>query len=246
MAVAEALAGDNLVPGNPMGGRVNLYAKKNGVALIDKSRIDAINLGQCNITVATLPEFAQVVAQQAVATVKVIPFAVARTEVDQCLALAGNGDQPPAVSLRAYKVHKVALILTSTRGLKTSILDSTREVTSARLQTMGCSITSEARCAHTINDISEALDTVMEDDCDLILISGASVTADVGDVIPAAIVNQGGEIVHHGMPVEPGNMLLLARIGDRVIVNLPGCSRSPKLNGLDWILARIIADILFR
>jgi len=243
MTVAEALAGDNLVPGNPMGGRVNLYAKKNGEALIDKNRIDAINLGQCNITVATLPEYAQAVAQQAVATVKIIPFAVARTEVDQCLTLARINNQPPAVSLCPYKAHKVALIMTSTPGLKTSILDSTREVTSARLQTMGSSITSEARCAHTIDDISQALDTVMENDCDLILISGASVTADVGDVIPAAIVNQGGEIVHHGMPVEPGNMLLLARIGDRAIVNLPGCSRSPKLNGLDWILQRIMADI---
>jgi len=161
MAVAEALAGDNLIPGKPMGGRVNLYAKEDGVALIDKNRIDAINLGQCNITVATLPEFAQAVAQQAVATVKIIPFAVARAEVDQCLALAHINNQPPAVSLSTYKTHKVALILTSTAGLKASILDSTREVTSGRLQTLGCSITSEARCAHTINDISQALDTVM-------------------------------------------------------------------------------------
>jgi len=242
-AVAEALAGDNLIAGNPMGGRVNLYAKENGVTIIDKNRIDAINLGQCNITVATLPEYAQAVAQQAVATVKIIPFAVARAEVDRCIALARVSNAVPAVSLGSYNTCKVALILTSNPGMKSSVLDSTREVTSARLKTLGCNIAFEERCGHTIDEVSQALRTAMASDCDLILISGATVTSDVNDVIPTAIVNQGGKIVHHGMPVEPGNMLLLARMENRQVVNLPGCSRSPKLNGLDWILQRLIAGI---
>ena len=243
LAVARALAGDNLVLGKSMGGRVNLYARANGLAQIDRKRIDAINLGQSSITVATLPEYAEAVAQRAVATVKVIPFAVASAEVDRCLALARTDNQPPAVSLIAYKARRVALILTSAPGLKPSILDSTREVTGARLQTLGCQVDFEARCGHSVEELCPALAKAGDSDCDLILICGATVTCDIGDVVPAAIVGQGGEIIHYGMPVEPGNMLLLARIGDRLIVNLPGCSRSPKLNGLDWVLQRIAAEI---
>ncbi len=243
VAVAQSLVGDNLTLGRPMGGRVNLYANENGVTLIDSKRIDAINLEQCNITVGTLPEYADTVVQQAVATVKVIPFAVAGKEVDRCVALARTGKQPPAVSLQPYQSRKVALILTASPGMRSSILDSTRKVTSGRLQALNCQVDFEARCAHTIEDVSEAICKARAGDCDLILICGASVTIDVSDVVPAAIVNQGGEIIHYGMPVEPGNMLLLARIGEQQVVNLPGCSRSPKLNGFDWILQRIVAGI---
>ena len=38
-------------------------------------------------------------------------------------------------------------------------------------------------------------------------------------------------------------MLLLAHIGACPVINLPGCSRSPKLNGLDWVMQRMAAGL---
>jgi molybdenum cofactor cytidylyltransferase len=63
---------------------------------------------------------------------------------------------------------------------------------------------------------------------DPILVMGASATVDRRDVVPSAVVALGGEIVHFGMPVDPGNLLLLARLDETTIVGLPGCARSPK------------------
>lgn len=241
LKVASALAGANLTIGKPMGGRCYLYAKRQGIAVIDRARIDAINLTDGGISVATLPEYGEAVPDQAVASIKVIPFAVSHKLVAQCIAIAeGNG---AAVSLRAYRARRVALIMTEAPGLKSSVLDSTSAVTRRRLASMGCQVIAEQRCVHTIEAVSEALQLSLTGDCDLVMICGATVTADTGDIVPSAIVRAGGEIELFGMPVEPGNMLLLAQHGSRTIINLPGCGRSPKLNGLDWVLQRIVADV---
>src|SRR5262249_34381589 len=50
---------------------------------------------------------------------------------------------------------------------------------------------------------------------------------------------------HFGMPVDPGNLLLLGRLADNShVLGLPGCVRSPKVNGFDWVLQRMIADLV--
>ena len=65
--------------------------------------------------------------------------------------------------------------------------------------------------------------------------------ADFDDVIPAAIRAAGGRVEHAGMPVDPGNLLVLGWIGEVPVIGAPGCARSPKENGFDWILNRILA-----
>ena len=77
----------------------------------------------------------------------------------------------------------------------------------------------------------------------MLLIAGASAITDRGDVLPAGIEAAGGSVEHFGMPVDPGNLLLLAHLDGRMVLGLPGCCRSPKLNGLDWVLERLAAGI---
>src|SRR6202011_759668 len=78
---------------------------------------------------------------------------------------------------------------------------------------------------------------------DILLIHGASAILDRRDVIPAAIVAAGGRIDHFRMAVDPGNLLLLGHVGEQVVLGLPGCARSPKVNGFDWVLERLVAGL---
>ena len=82
--------------------------------------------------------------------------------------------------------------------------------------------------------------------CDPILVFGASAIVDRGDVIPSAVVKAGGEVLHLGMPVDPGNLMMLGALGDVPVIGVPSCARSPKLNGFDWVLARVMADVPVR
>jgi len=78
---------------------------------------------------------------------------------------------------------------------------------------------------------------------ELVVVFGASAIADTRDVIPAAVEAVGGRIAHFGMPVDPGNLLMLGRLGGKPVIGAPGCARSPKENSFDWVLQRSLAGI---
>ena len=78
---------------------------------------------------------------------------------------------------------------------------------------------------------------------DMVLILGGSATSDAADTCPSGLVAAGGRLVRFGMPVDPGNLLFLGEHGGRPVVGLPGCARSPALNGADWVLERLAAGL---
>jgi molybdenum cofactor cytidylyltransferase len=239
-AVARAAAGGNIRTADPFTGRANLHATARGLLVFDRARLDRLNLIDEAVTLGTLPGHAIVEPKQMVATVKIIPFAAPREAVDACRKIATEGG--PLIRVAAFQAKSVAMIQTRLPGLKESILDKTREVTEARLTALGCRLVRERRCAHVTGDLAAEIRDALGDS-DMVLIHGASAILDRRDVIPAAIVVAGGEIEHFGMPVDPGNLLLLGRIGGKPVLGLPGCARSPKVNGFDWVLERLVADV---
>ena len=244
--LASACAGQNLKVTAPFTGRCNLVAETSGLLVIDRQRVDQLNAIDESITIATLGEFEQVTDRQMAATVKIIPFATSSRALTQAIEVASDG--APLASVAPYVPSRVALIQTRTHGLKDSILNRTTEVTRARIEAMSSKlIGQDFRCAHQANELAEAIGAISVHSPDVILIAGASAIVDRRDTLPEAIVKAGGQIVHFGMPVDPGNLLLLGEIEfDRrtvPILGLPGCARSPKLNGFDWILQRLMARI---
>jgi molybdenum cofactor cytidylyltransferase len=236
--VAAAAADPALRIDEAFTGRVNVHAREAGLAIVDRERIDRLNAVDEALTIATLPAFEPVRPKQMVATVKIIPFAVPRQLLERCLAIAGEGG--PLVRLAPYRAMDVTLIQTRLPSVKESVLDKTVAITADRIAAAGGRMVSEARCPHEVAPLAERIRAAAGD---LVLIAGASAITDRKDVLPAAIEAAGGEVEHFGMPVDPGNLLLLGRHGGRVVLGLPGCCRSPKLNGFDWVLQRIAAGM---
>jgi molybdenum cofactor cytidylyltransferase len=239
--LARAAAGANVTIANAFTGRANLFAAQRGLCVFDRDRLDALNLVDEAVTLATVPPYAIVEPKQMVATVKIVPFAAPRAIVERCAALASEGE--PILRLAPFLPLQVGLIQTRLPGMKETILDKTVGVTAARLESLGSSLLGETRCDHAVEALAAALTTLLDRKPDLILVAGASAIVDRRDVIPAAIAACGGEIVHFGMPVDPGNLILLGRIGAITVLGLPGCARSPKENGFDWVLQRLAAGL---
>jgi molybdenum cofactor cytidylyltransferase len=143
----------------------------------------------------------------------------------------------------ALKPHRIGLVQTKLPGLKDSILRKTAETTRARLASLGSELVAAAVVDHEENAVARAIDAQRKAGCDPILVLGASAIVDRRDVIPAGIERAQGQVIHFGMPVDPGNLLLLGRVANADVVGLPGCARSPKLNGMDWVLQRLLADL---
>lgn len=236
--IASSVGGKGVRIGRAATGRVNFFAETAGIFLPDRGLVDRLNAIDPGITLATLKEFEPVVAGQMLATVKIIPLAVAGTAVADAVSLLAAA---PAFRLSPFRALTVALIQTELPGLKRSVLDKTRDVLQRRLAAAGASLAPELRCPHRVPDLAAAIAAV--DGAELTVVFGASAVIDAGDVIPAAVVAAGGKVLQLGMPVDPGNLLLLGEVRGRPLIGAPGCARSPKENGFDWVLNRVLADV---
>ena len=221
-------------------GRVNLFAAAHGVLGVDAALVDAINALDESVTLATLPPFAAVAPGEMVATIKVIPFAVPGAVLDAAEALARGG---AALALHPYRPLLAGLVVSALPGMKQAIFDNAAQVTGARIAALGGTLLPPEHVPHETAAIAAALGRLRAAGAGLLLVAGASAVVDRRDEGPAGIVAAGGEIEHFGMPVDPGNLLCLGRIGDIPALVLPGCARSPKLNGFDWVLQRLAARI---
>ena len=239
--LAKSMTGTGLSVDAPFTGRCNIVAEANGLFIADPEALNRINAIDEGITVATLAPYSDVMSGQMVATVKIIPFTVPGDLLDQ--AVAEGRSVPSLLSVRPYVLNQAGLVQTVLDGTKESTLDKTTEVLRQRLARYDCELNAERRVSHDASAVAEMLSELRERGADLLMIAGASAIVDRRDVVPAAIEEAGGFVDHFGMPVDPGNLLLLGRLGEIPVVGLPGCARSPKFNGLDMVLSRLAAGL---
>lgn len=239
--IAQALAGAGAEVGNAVTGRVNLHARGAGLMCLDAARVHAANSVHEGLTIATLQADSPVADGQMLATVKIIPYAVPAAALQKVLqALAGAG---PALRVAAWRGVKVGLVLTRGADTQQSVLAKMRRAVVARLEPLGASLIAERTVTHQSESVATALQDLQRVDTPaLLLVSGIAATVDREDIVPAAVVQAGGQVLHAGMPVDPGNLLVLARLGAALpVIGIPTCARSPKLNGFDFVLRRFAA-----
>ncbi|MFL6822048.1 MAG: NTP transferase domain-containing protein [Xanthobacteraceae bacterium] len=237
--IAAAVAGEGVHVERAFTGRANLFAETAGVLVVDKDAVDRLNQVDESITFATLPAYKPVVAGEMIATVKIIPFAVAEKARDAALAVAAR----PLVRIAPYRIRKIGVVSTMLPGLASKVIEKTLKVTEERLAAAGATIVAGRRVPHEQHALARAMEEVLGEGAELVIVFGASAIADRRDVIPAAVEAIGGRIQHFGMPVDPGNLLLVAAARGRPVVGAPGCARSPKENGFDWVLMRLLAGL---
>ncbi len=240
--IADAVLGAGIVSEPGHTGRCNLFARSAGLLQVDKAGVDRLNRIDPAITFATLPEAAAVEAGRMVATVKIIPFAVNEVVLTAAITAAQNHGRG-LIEIAPYRPLRIGLAATRLPGTKPSVLDKTRRVLQARLDPAGAEIAEERRVGHDVEALAGALRGLAGAGHDLIVIFGASAVVDPGDVLPAAIVAAGGRVDHLGMPVDPGNLLIIGELAGVPVIGAPGCARSPKENGFDWVLQRMLAGL---
>lgn len=229
-------AGAHLRLTAPQKGRVNFHATGPGVVEIDGAAIRALNLIDPALTLAVLPAFARVVAGTMVATVKVITYAVAEAALARATAVAEG-----ALRVRPVVMKSAGLILTDAPGQAKDLGAKAEEAVRTRLSRLGMELSEVVTVPHEEARIAAALAT-LGGEMSLILTGAA--TSDSHDVAPEGLRRAGGTVARFGLPVDPGNLLFYGALGNRPVIGLPGCARSPALNGADWVLERIACGIM--
>ena len=239
--VAAAGTGAGTHAAAPFTGRANLYADIAGLAVIDADVVARINGLDEGLTIATVAPFERVVAGQMIATVKVITFAVPEGVVAAAEKILSGGRA--VAEVLAFRERTAGLVLTRMAATKASVLAKRRKAIEDRLVALGSRLGVVETVEHDEAAVAEAIRRMAAAGADPIIVFAASAIVDRGDVIPAALEVAGGRIIRLGMPVDPGNMMLLGTLGDRDVIGAPSCAASPKLNGFDWILERRLAGL---
>ncbi|TCL09796.1 molybdenum cofactor cytidylyltransferase [Shimia isoporae] len=213
-------------------GRVNLYAQGCGLIRIDAGVIHKINAVDPMITIATVPDHHRVDADGMIATIKIISYAVSDDALEAACSVASGSVTllPP--------VYKTATLIETTIGKV--LPDKGWRAMAGRVERMGMGMTERALVSHEIAPLAQAMKDAPGE---VVFVLTASATSDVLDVAPQAVRAAGGTIERFGMPVDPGNLLFLGTLGEKPVIGLPGCARSPALNGADWVLERVICGL---
>ena len=218
-------------------GRANILANESGLLVINEDKIRRFNKISNSITIATLQNNCIVSKGEMIATIKIIPFSIMVKSIKTIEKI----NFKKSLYVQTYKEKKCALLLTHFNKENIKLNDISHKRIKERLVPLNCSIEIIETCEHNSDEITKNIKKFEKKDIDLILILGSSAIVDIKDKIPEAIINSGGKIIRFGMPVDPGNLLLLGEIKNTPVVGLPGCARSPTLNGFDWVLERLLS-----
>ena len=239
--VAKAICGSGLNTPGAASGRANLLSSRLGILRVEIERLAQINEHE-GITLATLMNHSPVHARQIVATVKIIPYAVAESTVSEVEAIASGGR--PIVSVDALPSRPVGMILSGSTSLHAKLVSDFRPLRE-RIEKLGSAVDRTDFVA--LDDeadevaLADMLMQQLNSGIRMILLAGETAIMDSHDIVPRAVVRAGGRIESVGAPVDPGNLLMLAYIDDVPVIGAPGCARSKKINIVDWILPRLLA-----
>ncbi|MEC7761924.1 MAG: molybdopterin-binding protein [Pseudomonadota bacterium] len=234
LAEALVIGAEGLRLSKPFTGRVNIHATTIGLAHLDVERLQAVNAVDDMVTLATVPNWHRMGEGGMVGTVKVIAYGAARASVERAAEL-GRG----AVRLAPVVTPDATLIVTTHEAGSSEETGKGFKAIEGRLTALGMTLTDTVQVPHDADAVAEAIGQAKTA---MVLVLTASATSDPADVGPEALRRAGGQVTRFGMPVDPGNLLFYGTLGDeRPVIGLPGCARSPAMNGADWVLERLAA-----
>jgi len=234
-ALVPDLAAAGLRPGEAFTGRVNLNAVGPGIVELDVAAIHRLNLVHPAITLATLAPWQRVVAGTLVGTVKIIAYGV-----EEAALVAACAAARAAIRVRPVVRQTAALVMTDAPGIDAKVAAKGKRSIEGRLRALGMRLSGVESVPHEAAALRAALGRAAGD---MVLILTGSATSDLEDTAPAALRAAGGRVARFGMPVDPGNLLFLGDLDGRPVIGLPGCARSPALNGADWVLERLACGV---
>lgn len=239
LELAKALKVENIRIEKAGTGRVNMFATCAGILDVSKPTVDRINSVDPAMTLATLARYEPVATDRMVATVKIIPYAVSRKSLVAASSVAATAC---TMSVRGFESKRVGVISTRLPHLRDQVIRKTISILDRRLAPSGSRVVEQVVVEHSAETVRDELLRQISH-CDMLIVFGASAISDENDIIPAAILAAGGRVERFGMPVDPGNLLLLGDLKGKPVIGAPGCARSPAENGFDFVLARLLAGV---
>lgn len=220
----------------PSEGKVLLLADTRGMFRVDTALLEEINsIG--DLTISTLPDHFPVEAGDRLASMRIVPLVTQETQIERAEALCKGRK---LLDLRPYRKKKLGVIITGSEIYTGRIQDKFEPVVRVKMQKYPCEILGVTVCDDDLDMITGAARRFLDAGADFLIFTGG-MSVDPDDLTPTAIRSLGAEIVTHGVPSQPGNMTLVAYLGDVPILGVPGAAISLPTTVFDVLLPQIFA-----
>ena len=242
-AFAEALAGPGTRPVfPPREGKVNLEAEEDGLLVVDRDRLEAFNLIP-DVMAATRRDGSLVKRGMRIAGTRAIPLHLRRDLYGKALRLLDAETMGgPLVRVLPLKAAKIGILVTGTEVFQGLIEDKFAPVITKKALALGSSITRTLFAPDDATQISDCVRSLLVAGSDLISTT-AGMSVDPDDVTRRGLVEAGATDLLYGLPMLPGTMLLLGRIGSVRLIGVPACALFFKTTSLDIVLPRVLAGL---
>ena len=238
MAAAMPVAGAHYE--GPSEGKMVLKAELAGMLRVNTALLRSLNsIG--DITISTLPDHYPVTPGARIASMRIVPLVTQEAQIARLEALCKDNK---VLDLLPYQPRRAGIIITGSEVYHGRIRDKFEAVARGKLSKYPCEIVGVAICDDDLDMLTGQARRLLDAGADLLIFSGG-MSVDPDDLTPSAIRALGADVVSHGVPSQPGNMTLVAYLGDIPILGVPGAAISMPTTIFDVLLPQIFAGQRF-
>lgn len=234
MAAMAPVAGAHYT--GPSEGKVLLMADIEGMLRVDTELLRQVN-GIGDITISTLPDHYPVKPGMRLASMRIVPLVTQERQIIKAETLCR---ERPLLRLLPYGPRRAGVIVTGSEVYTGRIQDKFEPVVRRKLAAYPGEILGVTLCDDDVDMIVDAARSFLERGADFLIFTGG-MSVDPDDVTPSAVRRLGARVVSHGVPAQPGNMTLVAYLGDIPALGVPGAAISLPTTVFDVLLPAIYA-----
>lgn len=224
----------------PSEGKMVLISDIQGMFRVNTTLLNKINsIG--DITITAIPNHFPVNANDSLASMRIVPLV---TKEEQIIEAEEMCKGTSLFELLPYHQKKVGVIVTGSEVYSGRITDKFEPVVRRKMSGFPAEILGVEKCDDDVPMIMNAATKFMDKGADLLIFTGG-MSVDPDDVTPSAIKGLGADIITHGLPAQPGNMTLVAYLGNIAILGIPGAAISLPTTTFDVLLPQVFTGERF-
>lgn len=233
------MKGQGVVAENaPQEGKINFTAQYDGILVLDEDKLYKFN-NSSGLICATLKNYTLVKKGQLIGGTRAIPLYISNEDYLKAMNILG---QESLLKVMPLREAKVGILITGTEVYENKIEDTYTEIIKSKIEAYGCQIVAREVAPDNAEEISNKIQKLIQSGADLI-VATAGLSVDPDDVTLEGIIKAGAKDVLYGVPVLPGCMTVLGKIGHIQIIGIPGGGIYNKHFSFDLILPRLLANI---
>ena len=239
LAFAQAMAGDGVTSTEaPIEGKVSLLASRNGLLVVDETRLEMFNLVP-GVMCASLKSYSMVKRDRELAGTRSIPLFLHSTQFQKAISLLSDGKLFRVLPLRRARV---GILVTGGEVFQGLVKDKFIPIISRKVEKFDCEVVQTIILPDDREAICLGIKKLVKSGIDL-LVTTAGLSVDPDDVTRQALIDAGATDMQYGVPILPGAMTLLARFGQVQIMGVPACALYFKSTSFDLLLPRLLAGL---